>query len=195
MLWTSICSRFDLEQIRGNRVMKLKGKRIAILAEDLYQEMEIWYPLYRMREEGAEVQVIGSGRIDTFKGKSGYPIRADYAVGQVRAQDFDAIIIPGGYAPDLMRRYPPMIQFVREAASEGKLIAVICHGLWVPISAGILKGKRATGFFSIKDDIVNAGAEYVDEEVVRDGLLITSRVPDDLPAFCRAIIEALSEPK
>ena len=175
--------------------MRLKGKRIAILAEDLYQEMEIWYPLYRMREEGAEVRVIGSGRVDTFKGKNGYPVKADYAVGQVSARDFDAVIIPGGYAPDLMRRYPPMIQFVRDAALEGKLIAVICHGLWVPISAGILKGKKATGFFSIKDDIVNAGAEYVDAEVMRDGQLITSRVPDDLPAFCRTIIEALSEPE
>lgn len=166
--------------------MKLRGKKVAILAEDLYQEMEIWYPLYRLREEGAEVSVIGAA--DTHKSKLGYPVKVDVRAEQAKAADFDIVIIPGGYAPDRMRRHPAMIDFVRAASEQGKIIAAICHGLWVPASAGILGGKTVTGFFSIKDDIVNAGATYVDREVVVDGRLITSREPDDLPAFCREII-------
>jgi protease I len=168
--------------------MKLKGKTVAILAEDQYQEMEIWYPFYRLEEEGAEVKVIGSGKTDTHKSKLGYPVKVDIPAEQAKAADFDIVVIPGGYAPDLIRRHPAMINFVREAHEQGKIIAAICHGLWVAISAGILKGKTVTGFFSIKDDIVNAGAIYVDKEVVTDGRLVTSRVPDDLPAFCREII-------
>ncbi|MDW8068352.1 MAG: type 1 glutamine amidotransferase domain-containing protein [Anaerolineae bacterium] len=172
--------------------MKLMGKRIAILAENHYQELELWYPLLRMREEGAEVKVVGTGSASTYTSKHGYPVTVDVSADQVSADDFDAIIIPGGYAPDLMRRYESVLQLVREAFRKGKIIAAICHAGWVPISAGILKGRRVTSFFAIKDDMVNAGAEWVDAEVVRDGNLITSRKPDDLPAFCRAIIEALS---
>jgi protease I len=168
--------------------MKLKGKKVAILAEDQYQEMEIWYPLYRFREEGAEVKVIGSGKTEAHKSKLGYPVKVDIPANQANAADFDIVVIPGGYAPDLMRRHPAMIQFVKEAHEQGKIIGAICHALWVAVSAGILKGKTVTGFFSIKDDIVNAGATYVDKEVVTDGRLITSRVPDDLPSFCREII-------
>lgn len=173
--------------------MKLTGKRIAILAENNYQELELWYPLLRMREEGAEVKVIGTGTAKTYTSKYGYPVTVDAVADEVSADDFDAIIIPGGYAPDLMRRSEPMVRLVREAFQKGKVVAAICHAGWVPISAGILKGKRVTSFFSIKDDMVNAGAEWVDEEVVVDGNLITSRKPDDLPAFCRAIIAALAK--
>lgn len=171
--------------------MKLRGKRIAILAENNYQELELWYPLLRMREEGAEVKVVGTGSATTYTSKHGYPVTVDVSADQVSADDFDAIIIPGGYAPDLMRRYESVLRLVREAFQQGKVVAAICHAGWVPISAGILKGRRVTSFFAIKDDMVNAGAEWVDAEVVRDGNLITSRKPDDLPAFCRAIIEAL----
>lgn len=173
--------------------MRLTGKRIAILAENLYQELELWYPLLRMREEGAAVKVVGTGSATTYTSKYGYPVTVDVSADQVSAEDFDAVIIPGGYAPDLMRRYPAVLQLVREAFQKGKVIAAICHAGWVPISAGILKGRRVTSFSAIKDDMVNAGAEWVDAEVVRDGHLITSRKPDDLPAFCRTIIEALSE--
>jgi len=173
--------------------MKLKGKRIAILAEDIYEDLELWYPLLRMKEEGAEVKVIGTGSANQYTGKHGLPVQVDLPADQAQADDFDAVIVPGGYAPDRMRRYEALLRFVREAFEKGKLIASICHGPWVLISAGILKGRTATCFFAIKDDVVNAGAKYVDQEVVRDGNLITSRMPADLPAFCREIIRALSE--
>lgn len=171
--------------------MELAGKRIAVLAEDLYQEMELWYPLYRFREAGAEVVVIGPKAGETYKSKAGYPVTADRGAPEAAAEDFDAVVIPGGYAPDRMRRSPDVVRFVREMHAAGKIVAAICHAGWVPISAGILRGRRATSFFSIKDDMENAGAEWVDAPVVADGNLITSRMPDDLPQFCREIIRAL----
>jgi PfpI family intracellular protease len=170
---------------------ELRGKRVAILAENLYQELELWYPLLRMREAGAKVQVVGTGSADTYASKHGYEVTVDVEAGQVSAAEFDAVIIPGGYAPDLMRRYPDMVKLVREAFEGGKVVAAICHAGWMLVSADVLKGKRATCLFAIKDDLVNAGATYLDQEVVVDGNLITSRRPDDLPAFCRAIIAAL----
>ena len=171
--------------------MRLKGKRAAILAENLYQDQEVWYPLFRLKEEGAEVVVVGSGSAKTYTSKHGYPVEADKSASEVNAKDFDAVIIPGGYAPDLMRRYPEMVKLVREAFDQGKVVASICHGGWMLASANILEGKTVTSFFAIKDDLVHAGATFVDEEVTVDGNLITSRKPEDLPAFCRAIISAL----
>lgn len=173
--------------------MELQGKNVAILAENLYQELELWYPLLRMREAGAEVKVVGTGSALTYVSKHGYPVTVDAAAGDVEAADFDAVIIPGGYAPDLMRRYPAMVNLVREAFERGAVVAAICHAGWMLVSAGVLQGKQATCFHAIKDDLVNGGATYVDREVVRDDNLITSRTPGDLPAFCRAIIEALQE--
>jgi protease I len=173
--------------------MKLAGKRIAILAENMYQEMELWVPYYRFKEEGAEVKVIGAGGATSYASKHGYPVNVDAQADQVSAVEFDAVIVPGGYAPDMMRRHAPMVKLVREAAQQGKVVAAICHAGWMLVSAGILKGRRATSFFSIKDDLVAAGANWVDEEVVVDGNLITSRRPDDLPAFCRAIVAALGK--
>jgi protease I len=171
--------------------MSLEGKRVAVLAEDTYQDLELWYPLLRMREAGAEVKVIGTGSAETYTSKYGYPVTVDAAADEVKAADFDAVIIPGGYAPDRLRRYPAVLKLVREVFEQGKVVAAICHAGWVPISAGILKGKKATCFFAIKDDLINAGVTYLDQEVVQDGNLITSRTPDDLPAFCRTIIAAL----
>lgn len=173
--------------------MRLTGKRIAILAEDLYQDLELWYPLLRFREEGAEVIVVGSGRTREYTGKFGYPVVVDASAQEVKAAQFDAVVIPGGYAPDHMRRYPAMVSLVREAALAGKVVAAICHGGWMLASAGVLPGKTVTSFFAIKDDLVHAGASFVDVEVAVDGNLITSRKPEDLPAFCRAIIAALIE--
>ena len=171
--------------------MELKGKRIAILAEDNYQELELWYPLLRMREAGAEVVVIGMPGVEQYHSKLGYPVTVDATADNVSAEDFDALIVPGGYAPDRMRRHQAMINLVRGVSERGGIIAAICHAAWVLVSAGIMKGKRATCVPAIKDDVINAGAIYVDEEVVQDGNLITSRVPSDLPAFCRTIITAL----
>jgi protease I len=135
---------------------------------------------------------VGTGSADSYKSKLGYPVQVDMAADQVSAGDVDAVVIPGGYAPDLMRRYPAMVDLVTEAFQQGKIVAAICHAGWMLASAGVLEGKQATCFFAIKDDLVHAGATYVDAEVVVDGNLITSRTPSDLPAFCGAIIQALS---
>jgi protease I len=171
--------------------MSLKGKHVAILAEDLYEDLELWYPALRMREEGATVTIVGPAA-QSYTSKHGYPVAADAGADRTSAGDFDAVIIPGGYAPDRMRRHKAMVDLVREAARQGKVVAAICHGGWMLASAEVIRGRRVTGFFAIKDDLVHAGGLYEDSEVVRDGNVITSRVPDDLPAFCRAIIQALS---
>jgi protease I len=171
--------------------MRLQGKKVLIFAGPMVEDIELLYPLYRLREEGAEVTVAGLGE-QTYTGKKGHPIECDTSVDQVRARDFDAVVIPGGYAPDHFRRSEPLLEVVREAYDEGTPVAAICHAGWVPASAGIVKGKQVTSFHSIKDDLVNAGADWVDREVVVDGNLITSRNPDDLGAFCRAIIEAVA---
>jgi len=171
--------------------MRLSGKRIALLVAELYQELEFWYPYYRLREEGAEVVPVGP-EVKVYKSKLGYPAEAKLAAEDAEAAEFDGVVIPGGYAPDLMRRDPAMVRLVREAHAQGKVVAAICHAGWMLASAGILQGRRVTSVSSIKDDLKNAGAEWVDREVVRDANLITSRFPDDLPAFCRAISEALS---
>ena len=170
--------------------MSLQGKRIAILVEDLYQDQEVWYPYYRLLEAGAEVVFVGTGK-KAYKGKYGYPAAPDVSAEQVSAAEFDGVIVPGGYAPDLLRRYPAVLRLVSEANRQGKIIGAICHAGWVLCSADVLRGKTATCFSAIKDDVVNAGATYVDREVVRDGNLVTSRTPDDLPAFMRTMVEAL----
>jgi len=170
--------------------MQLLDKKIAVLAEQQYEDLELWYPVLRFREAGARVEIVGAGK-DRYDSKHGYPVQVTMQAAQVQVADFDAVIIPGGYAPDHMRRHPPMVQLVREAVAAGKIVAAICHGGWMLCSAHCLEGKQVTGFFAIRDDLENAGATYIDAEVVRDGNLITSRVPSDLPAFCRAIIEAL----
>jgi protease I len=173
--------------------MRLRGKKVVVLAENNYQELELWVPYYRLKEEGAEVVIVGTGSARTYTSKHGYPVEVDKEAREIDMDHYDGVVIPGGYAPDLMRRYPEMVRIVKEAHEKGKVIAAICHAGWMLVSAGILKGKRATCFFAIKDDLINAGAHYVDEEVVRDGRLITSRKPDDLPAFCRELVQALSE--
>lgn len=171
----------------------LKGKRVAMLAEDHYEDLELWYPLIRMKEAGAEVSIVGMPGVEVYHSKHDYPATVDVWVDEVAAEDFDAVIIPGGYAPDRIRRHGRILTFVRSVFQNGGLVAFICHAGWVPISAGIVEGKRVTSFFAIKDDLINAGAEWVDEPVVQDGNLISSRTPDDLPAFCRTIIASLEE--
>jgi protease I len=173
--------------------MALTGKRIALLVDNMYQEMEVWYPLYRLREAGAEVVTIGAEAGKTYTSKLGYPVKADKSYDEAKASDFDGVVVPGGYAPDYIRRYPKAIQLVKEIDGAGKLVAAICHGPWVLCSTGTLKGRRATSFFAIKDDVVNAGARWEDAEVIVDTNLVTSRKPDDLPAFCQACLEVLGQ--
>jgi protease I len=175
--------------------MELSGKRVAVLAEDHYENLELWYPALRFREAGAKVTIVGPKAGETYKSKEGYPAKADLSMDDARASEFDAVVVPGGYAPDRMRRHQPMLRLVREAFEQGKVVAAICHAGWVPVSAGILKGRTMTCVSAIKDDVINAGARYVDQEVVVDGNLISSRTPADLPAFCREIVKALSGAK
>ncbi len=170
----------------------LRGKRLAILLEELYDEFEFWYPKLRLEEEGAEVLAVAPEK-KTYRGKKGFPAQADLSIGEAKPGDFHGVLIPGGYCPDRLRRYPEVLDFVRRIYEQGKLVATICHGGWVLISAGIVRGKTLTGFFAIRDDLVNAGANFVDREVVRDGNLITSRNPKDLPFYMREIIKFLGE--
>lgn len=170
---------------------ELSGKRIVILVEELYNDFEFWYPKFRMLEAGAQVVVAGPRAGATFKSKYGVPAQSDVAFGDLKADQVDAVIIPGGYAPDFIRRDAHALALVKAVCEAGKVAAFICHAGWVMVSAGVLKGRKATSFFAIKDDMINAGADWVDQEVVVDGNLISSRTPDDLPAFCRSIIERL----
>jgi protease I len=173
--------------------MELTGKKIAILIEDMFNTHEFWYPYFRLKEAGAEVVVVCASGKTVYTGKPGTEATADVNVENVSAADFDGVVIPGGYAPDIMRRYPKMVQLVRDLFDSGKVVAAICHAGWMLASAGVLKGKCATSYFAIKDDMVNAGANWIDAEVVIDDNLITSRTPDDLPAYMRAIISALQD--
>jgi protease I len=171
--------------------MSLSNKRVAVLVEQQYQELEVWYPVYRLREAGCAVTLVGPEAGKVYPSKLGYPAKADVAAGSVSAADFDAVVIPGGFAPDYIRRSEAMLKLVRDLHAAGKPVAAVCHGPWVLCSTTVLKGRKATGFHSIKDDMVNAGAAFVDQEVVTDGNVITSRKPDDLPAFVVALMRAL----
>ena len=173
--------------------MELRGKRVAILAENQYEDQELWYPYYRLREVGADVFVVGSGTSTVHTSKHGYPVKVDAEAATVDAGQFDLIVIPGGWAPDLMRRSAAMVDLVREAAEQGRLVAAIGHAGWMLCSANVIRGRHVTGARSIKDDIVNAGGHWRDEEVVRDGGIITSRRSADLPAFMRTVVDALQE--
>jgi protease I len=168
-------------------------KKVAILVENLYEEVEFWYPYYRMKEAGAGVTIVGTGSSETYRGKHGIEVKVDTSIERVKPEDFDALIIPGGYCPDYLRRYSSVLNFVKNMDAKGKVVAAICHAGWVLVSAGIVKGRKVTCFKSIRDDVINAGGIYIDHEVVRDRNLITSRFPDDLPYFCREIISALEK--
>jgi len=167
-------------------------QKIAILVEQLYEDQELWYPYYRLKEAGYNVKIVGPEK-KTYYSKHQYPVLADLSIDETVAEDFVGVVIPGGYAPDHMRRSPKMISLVRKIFEKDGLVAAICHAGWVLISAGILNDKDATCFFSIKDDLINAGANYLDQEVVVDHHLVTSRSPEDLPAYLPAILKVLNE--
>lgn len=179
--------------------MEVKGKRVAILAEDLYEDPELWYPYYRLQEAGAEVVVVGPQAGATYQSKHGYPVQTDAAAADLQGTDFDAVIVPGGFSPDRMRRSPDMVRLVREAYEAGKVVAAICHGPWVFISTdrrrgtNIVKGRDVTGYEAIEDDMINAGGNWLGHThgAVRRGNVVTGRVPDDLAEFCREVIKAI----
>lgn len=172
--------------------MSLKGKRAIIFVEANYQDLEFWYPLLRLREEGVEVVVVGTGSAESYTGRHGYPLpKVDAVADKVDVKDFDCVIIPGGWAPDVLRRYESVLKIVREAFAQGKVVGAICHAGSVLVSAKVLKGRTATCVSAIKDDVINAGATYVDREVVVDGNFVTSRTPGDLPAFMREIVKVM----
>lgn len=173
-------------------MVKLSGVRVALLIEDEYQILEGWYPHLRLTEAGVTLTVVGSGTKASYESKEGYPMVADKAASEVSADDFDAVVVPGGFAPDNMRLHPEMAGLVRDLFEAGKLVTSICHGGWILVSAGVIRGKSVTGYLPIKDDVTNAGGFWVDNQpVVEDGNIITSRDPRDLPAFCGAIIAYL----
>ena len=171
--------------------MTLSGKSILIFAGPLYEDLELWYPKIRLEEEGARTVVAGTGE-RTYQGKRGYPLTVDASVDDLSSASFDGLVIPGGYAPDIMRRSAKLLQLTCEIFQAGKPVAFICHAGWVPISAGIVRGRRGTSVGAIKDDLVNAGLIWEDSPVVVDGNLISSRTPADLPQFMRALISALA---
>ncbi len=171
----------------------LQGKKIALMLDREYQELEVWYPYYRLSEEGAEVTRVAPLGGEVYPSKLGSPCPSDAAARDVRGADFDAVVVPGGWCPDYMRRDESMIAFIRQCAEGGIVLAAICHGGWMLCCTDVLKDRRATSFMAIRHDMINAGAEWIDAECVVDGNVITSRKPDDLPAFCSAIIHALSE--
>ncbi|MFZ5833383.1 MAG: type 1 glutamine amidotransferase domain-containing protein [Planctomycetota bacterium] len=171
----------------------LSGKRFLFFVEDVYEDLELWYPKLRLQEAGAETVVAGPESGHRYAGKHGYPCVADAAIADVQSGSFDGVVIPGGFSPDKLRRDLKVLTLVREFATAGKPLAAICHGGWIPISAGVYRGVHVTGSLGIKDDLVNAGAIWQDAPVVIDRYFISSRKPDDLPDFCRGILQVASE--
>jgi protease I len=170
----------------------LDGRRVVCLVGDDYEDLELWYPKLRLEEAGAAVVIAGQAAGHTYAGKHGYPCRSDAAVAELRGDDFAAIVIPGGWMPDKLRRDAQVLELTRHFARAGKLVASICHGPWIMISAGVCRGVRMTSTPGIRDDLVNAGAEWADAPVVVDRHFVTSRRPPDLPAFGAAIVAFLS---
>ena len=170
------------------------AQRILMFVEDVYEDLELWYPRLRLMEAGAAVVVAGPEKGRRYKGKNGYPCTSDASLDDVSAAEFTGLVIPGGFAPDRLRRLPKVLTMTREIHSAGKLVAHICHAGWIPISAGIMRGYRCTSTPGIKDDLINAGATWVDASVVIDRNMVSSRRPDDLPDFCKAILSVLNMP-
>ncbi len=176
--------------------LPLAGKRILAFIGDIYEDLELCYPRYRLIEAGARFVMAGQEPGGTkYLGKHGYPLVSDKSVSEINAGGFDGLIVPGGFMPDKLRRDPKVLQLVRDFATAGKCVAAICHGGWIPISAGVYRGVRVTGSPGIKDDLINAGALWEDTEVVVDRHFVSSRKPDDLPAFCREIIKIVAAAK
>jgi protease I len=166
----------------------IRDKRFLMFVDDVYEDLELWYPKLRLIEAGAKITVAGPQAATKYSGKHGYPCTSDAAIADMEAEDFDGLVVPGGFMPDKLRRNPKVLDLTRRFAAADKPLAAICHGGWIPISAGVYRGVRVTGSPGIKDDLVNAGAIWEDAPVVVDRRFVSSRKPDDLPEFCRAIL-------
>jgi protease I len=175
--------------------MRLEGMKVISLVHHDFEDLELWYPIHRLHEEGAIVHLAGEEADKEYKGKYGVPARSDYAYGDIKAEDYDAILVPGGWAPDKIRRFPEVLSLIQEMNERKKVIGQICHAGWVLISAKILKGKKVTSTPGIRDDMENAGAIWYDEPVVTDGHLVSSRRPPDLPDYMREFIRVLEQSK
>lgn len=173
-----------------NSASPLRGKKVAVLLEKQYEDLEFWYPKFRLQEEGAEVIIVAPDKNKEYPSKHEYLAKSTHAATDVKASDIDGVIIPGGYSPDHMRQNAAMVNLVGDAVKSGKIVAAICHGGWMLCSAKVLKDRQATSYIAIKDDMENAGAKWIDRECVRDENIITSRKPDDLPAFMKTFIGA-----
>lgn len=174
--------------------MRLKGKKIAVLVGPGYEDLEFWVPVMRLEEEGAQVTIVGLDAGEEYASKHGCLMATAQArADDVSANDFDGVVVPGGWAPDKLRRYDGILTLVRETYEQNKIVGAICHAGLVLISAGIVAGHRATGSTGIKDDLINAGAEWVDESAFREGNLVWGRVVADIPNFCRELISALED--
>jgi protease I len=171
---------------------KLEGKKILMFVDDVYEDLELWYPKLRLMEEGAVVVIAGPEANKVYAGKHGYPCKSDASYNDVEEKDFDGLVIPGGFAPDKLRRVLKVLQLTKQFKDSRKLVAHICHAGWITISAKIMNGYKCTSTPGIKDDIENAGATWIDKPVVIDRNMVSSRRPDDLPDFCIGIIEVLT---
>ena len=173
--------------------VNLQDKRVLIFVDDLYEDLELWYPKLRLIEAGVHVTVAGPELGKKYIGKNGYPCVSDGDIPEMEAADFHGVVCPGGWMPDKLRRDPNVLQLIQDFHNAGKMIAAICHGGWIPISADVYQGVRVTGSSGIKDDLINAGAQWEDNEVVVDRHFVSSRKPDDLSAFCKAMLGVLTE--
>lgn len=173
--------------------MRLQDKKVIALVDEDFEDLELMYPILRLREEGTTVHLVGHEASKIYTGKYGVPAKSDFAYSDIDAKDYDAILVPGGWAPDKLRRYPEVIQFIKHMDEAKKPIGQICHAGWVLISADVLQGKKVTSTPGIKDDMTNAGATWLDEPVVVDGHLISSRRPPDLPPYVKAFADKLAE--
>src|SRR5262245_52336378 len=192
------CVRFRFPCLRDLPMpadLPLAGKKFLFFVDDIYEDLELWYPKLRLIEAGGSVVVAGAEARGKYAGKHGYPCVSDAAISEMRSAEFDGLVIPGGFSPDKLRRDAKVLALTREFAAAGKLVAAICHGGWIPISAGVYRGVKVTGSLGIKDDLVNAGAVWEDGEMVVDRHFVSSRKPDDLPAFCRGILEVMGRQK
>jgi protease I len=172
----------------------LQGKKVLAFVDDIYEDLELWYPKLRLAEAGAETVLAAPQAKAKYSGKHGYPCVSDVAIDQCSEADFNALLLPGGFMPDKLRRDSKVKSLIQQFVASRKCVAAICHGGWMAISAGVYRGIRVTGSPGIKDDLENAGAIWVDAPVVVDGLFVSSRKPDDLPLFVEAMISVISQP-